>query len=303
MENKTTISQLTYEDLAEISENNTAIICETLLSRQSSLPGTMQQEIYKEFMKELVAEMQLSIQSLAPLCQSNPTRFHLLFTEEMIRGSEKIKRARAKKMMYTDYDVELDIRETRKQIEAQLAANYKTELTLEALMRNQQYDQALTIVYALELERASKDAALRLEVMNWELEILSAIGNEQKFFLTLQKMINLPEVANSEMKYDRRCGNNLITNLLHHKLTNGIPIQFNHFGMQSAQKDSSFPQKIGKEFTDLLSSKVSEAILEKRTITSAKDFNDFLNNEWSNIVASFKLINPYVENVIMIKKS
>ena len=130
--------------------------------------------------------MTVTIASLAVLRQFQPTRFGWLFAQEMLRASEQVKREDASRL--SGYDVELDIKNTRNSIESSLAAEHKTEVILWKLLEGEQYDQALTIIYVLEMEREHKDPFLRLEVLNWKIDVLSKLGNEQEFFDTLGRI-------------------------------------------------------------------------------------------------------------------
>jgi hypothetical protein len=222
---------------------------------------------------------------------------YLLF-HEILNASETAKREMSQQFLGS-YNVEDDIISTRKSIEANLSSMYRMELTLWNLMEKEQFSQALTIVEAIEIEREKKDNLLELaEILNYKIEILSRLGNEEEFFCTLQKVLKLATSAEvTEIKYDNSAISTALEYLLMKKFTKGIPIQPNYLGIREFSQDQLLFSKIGQEFQELLVKKIVDAIFKDRIIGSSNEFNKFLSSEWPNFVKSFKLMNRFVENI------
>lgn len=289
METKRPITPLTFEDIKRFSEINTEMIY--AIFNNHELLGEFDEKIRKPIIQEILEEMKIAIPSIAILRQNQPTRFMMLLTEEILRSSEKIKR----RNNGHNEVAENAIKTVRDKVMNSIAQTYRTETVLFSLLDAKQFDQALTMVEALEIERSKSDLIMRVEVLNWKLELMSKMGNDNGFFETLNKL--LTATNGEEMRYEKNAFKSAIEHILMKKFNKGIPFSLTAYGKQEAKKDIFLPQKVGEGFQELLVSKVLDAVMKTRIIESSPTLNQFLKSEWQNIVASFRLINPYIAEI------
>lgn len=290
METKQAITPLTFEDIKKFSEVNTEMIYE-FFNKFDFYDQETDEKIVQPIIQEILDEMKISIPSISILRQNQPTRFMMLLTEEILRASEKIKRRSRGNAEAT----ERDINKTRNQVMNNLSQTYRTETVLFSLLDSKQFDQALTMIEALEIERSKSDLIMKVEVLNWKLELMSKMGNVNGFFETLSKLLTITN--GEEMKYDPKAFKSAIEYILMKKFDKGIPFSLNAYGRQQARNDVFIPTKVGEAFQELLVNKVLDAVMKTRIIDSSSTLNQFLKSEWSNIVQSFHLINPYVAEI------
>ena len=291
METKKPIASLSFEDLKNFTEINTEMISKIFEHNESF--ETFGEKIVQPILQEILEEMKLAIPSIAILRQNQPTRFMIQLTEEILRASEKIK---LRNRYHDNIEfINRDIKRTREQIKNSLANTYRTETVLFSLLDSKQFIQALTMVEALEIERLNENIVMKVEVLNWKLELMSKLGDDNGFFETLNKLLAM--VGGEEVKYEAKSFKLAIEHILMKKFIKGIPFSLNSYGIEQSKKDHSIPQKVGESFQELLVDKTLDAVMKTRIIESSVGLNMFLKNEWENIVWSFRLMNPYVGQI------
>ncbi len=293
METKNAITPITFEDLKKFSDINTEMISEIFI--KGKFFDGLDEKITKPLLQEILDEMKFALPSIAMLRQNQPTRFMMLLTEEFLRASEKIKRKNAYQLSLEN--IEKNIKNTREHVMNHLVLTYRTEKVLFSLLENNQLSQALTMIEAIEIERSKENLTMKVEALNWKLELMSKLGDDNGFFETLSKLLKMTD--GQELKYDVQSFQIAIEFILMKKLSKGIQIQLNKYGILQFQKDRLIPQKVGEGFQELLVNKTLDAVMKTRIVESSNDLNQFLKNEWSNFVKSFRLINPYVEEILM----
>ncbi len=286
--NETTVRELNFEDLKNISEQNYDVIRSIVLNNE--LMG-VKDDIALPIQEKIFEEMKLVLPKIAIAMQLQLTRSMIMMAQELLRASEKVKRSHGRYI--SGYDIEKDIAHTRTSIETGLASQYKTEMVLWELMKKERYQEAFTMLNALDLERAGKDDILVLEAISWRMEAAARGGNEYEFFDSVKKALAFTKKM--EVAYVGPVAKDMVACLLMHKLTKGIEISLNHIGEAARMGgDSNLHVQVCMQFQDLLTDKVLEAIFKTKVITDSASLNTFLSTKWDDIVASFNLINRFV---------
>ncbi len=304
-QNANSVSAITTEKTIELSmdliDSIKTVFTTTLVKEMTeNFPKGLESEMnlfISELMNETVNHFSLALTNLAPRFHSEPTRFHWLFIQEILTATEKTKRKIAKKANF-EYDVEKDIRDSRKGMEAYISQSYGMETKLWSLMDQKRWTDALSIVRAIEIQRENEDIGLKVEVQNWKMRICAEMDYVDLVLESINKILDL--TPGDSLAYQPNDAN-YVFSLILRSLMVGFVVKFTSHGKSKALSELS-PQKFfeeqGDKFTQYLIEKILDGIFKTRTIKAETDLKNFLRSERENLVSSFRLGNIYVEDVM-----
>lgn len=248
----------------------------------------------KDLIERMLAEFPVTLMSIIPIVFSQPTKFHWELVKCMLTASAKVKREISSKMSY-DYDVEDDIKKTKEQMEGILAKEFKTEVLLWRLIDEKKWKEALPIVKTIETERENADLPLKVEVANWKGQIAFNLGDADAFFESLSTILknSAGQIAYSpnDMVY-------AISMLLQKELV-ALQIFLTPLGhIRVLTEGWPFMNKQGEEFQDYLVRKIIEAMFVEHKISTGEDFRKWIKETKKDIVDMYKLLNPYVTEIL-----
>ncbi len=272
------------------------------------LPRMMKEDITysKVDMDEYITELNqliqknlsLNVSAISLKFAAEPTRFYWLLHHEILTATEKAKRELTTKNQYllTDYDLEGEIKRTREQVERMLAERYKTEVKLWKCMDAKEFDDALALANAIEIERKDKDLHLRIEATNWKVMCAAQTGYVD---MSLKGLVSIMTLAQGQIAYSPADVSYVVDLLLSHIMV-GFGVQYNLAGLQASSINmfpGKFYQKQAKDYHEFLVRKITEGIFRDRVITDERSFKDFVRTNKDNHIQMFKLSNMYVGSV------
>lgn len=261
----------------------------------NSFGGKVGEDFFKEIMKKTIAEIPVALTSIIPLMLSQPTKFYWELVKHLLIASAKVKREIAGRYSGEKYDVENDITETKKQLENVLASQFKTEVALWKLMDEKRWEEAFTIVKAIEIERENSDLQKRVEAANWKQQIAYNLGDADTFFESISSVL---KIAGDNVSYSP---NDMVygISMLLPKVLIGINLAFTPLGKHMISTQGfMFAAQQGQMFQEYLIGKIIEATFKNRIISSGNDFRNFIADTKKDTVEIFKKLNPYVEEIM-----
>lgn len=252
---------------------------------------------HREMMEKISDKLTVTLLSLAPLRQREPTRFEIELRRHILTASEEVKRELVSSHKLV-FDVEEDIRKVRADMESFLNTRYKSEMSLWKMMQEERWEDAMQIIRAIELERESGDDILdKVEVANWKQYVSAHRGDADTYFVSLSGFLEaVPKEAVAmydPTSFDQSLG------ILLSKILRTFNIQLNPLGYQKVvcQNFLIVTQEIGSAFCQYLVREITNATFKDRSINSGEDFRSLLRDDAKRFEKVFVSLNPYVNAI------
>jgi hypothetical protein len=252
------------------------------------------QDFASELMEKTIARFPVALTSIIPMMFSQPTKFHWELAKCLLKEGAEVKREVAERFKHLNYDVEKDIEKTKNEFEAILAKEYKTEVVLWRLMDENRWQDALTVIKAIEIERANADLAKKTEVANWKQQIAIYLGDVDMFFESLS---TLSKIADKKLLHNPDEMVYAVTMLLSKTLVE-IKLTPSFLGqMMISSKGTEFIMDQGAAFQAFLVQKIVDATLKDSIIHNGDDFRRYISETKEATITSFISLNPYVSAI------
>ncbi len=224
--------------------------------------------------------------------QSEPSRYHHKFALAFLRHTARLKR----ELVVTNhelrgYDMEKDIRETEAVGHMNIESSLQNEIAYWKAMEAKNYGDAKIILSTIELLRTEAELTLRVEVLNWKLELYTLLGDTEMFVDTINKSFSLGVYMNGD---SLKC---LVERLLISRGFNRIMVGINREGELNAQRHpqgrNGFVLEHVTVFSRSLVTQVAEELI-KHPVQNVAEFDAMLQKAIDKCRDSLLAVCPHI---------
>lgn len=235
----------------------------------------------------------------AAVLASEPSRYLLAAMEEYLRQAAHFKRELATKKpswLPSDYDMEEDIRDTEALARAQMKNQFQCETAYWKAMDEKRYDDAKVVLNATRLMRANSESIMQIEVINWQLELSSRMGDMESFVSALADADGYGVLVNADAT------NRMVEQLLSARGFNELKVALTPEGhRQAGNAPEGVVQFMHGHLTIFIKSMVNQITdgVLKDVKMPVTEFRGLINKAASDSRRSFLAVSPLVQDVIV----
>jgi hypothetical protein len=186
---------------------------------------------------------------------SEPSRFEVIYVETLIACGAEIKRSMVhefqdeldKKNLGATYDIELDIKETEEELRRIIELKFKFEMLFWSALDEGKFQEASAFLHSMELSRVGSSEALKIEVLNWRINLSLSMNDVAMFMEIFAKALSFQEQF-SEFKSAIAQG---VRKLVCKNVLSGIKMKLSDFGITQARKSEKTIQDYFGEQTEV----------------------------------------------------
>jgi hypothetical protein len=280
------------------------LFCKTLgwENKFSRFEDTLWADIFSTVQKTATEATQKEMADLGPLFASEPSRylyrFIVIFTKNVADAMKTVSSLPNYSDLMSGHkeDFEKDIELAQTTVDCSLKAQFQNELAYWSALENRQYADAKTFLEAVKVTRRDGELLMRVEILNWELNLSSLTGDIETFLGVFR---NLEE--------DEICLNidgirGYVGNLLKSRGIKHVQLALTKEGLRKAHAHPQGVVAFGTEhsaiFIRSLVAQITNELLTRRNL-SPDVFRKIYISAVEDSKRSFLAVSPYVQDLII----
>lgn len=199
----------------------------------------LQNEVYRKVREDLGEKILMKL--------SEPSRFEVLYVETLVRISSEVKRSLSHEFqkdidalgLGAKYDMEEDIQSTEAELRGQIESEFKLEMLYWSAMQDERHEDARKLLATIELMRSEASVTLKIELLNWKLDLSLKLKDVMMFMDTLRRAVGLKEYIQFQFQDLLEDG---MYDLLAHTVLSRLVVIPSSFGLEQARNSGETQQ-------------------------------------------------------------